>query len=97
MSNLFDLSGKSPLSSAVVASLAGEMALGLARAGADIAILDFNPAAAEARAEQVRALGRRAIGVPGDATSKADLQAALDAILAQLGRVDILVNARRHQ
>lgn len=93
MSDLFDLSGKV---AAVVGGggvLAGEMALGLARAGADIAILDFNPAAADARAEQVRALGRRAIGVPGDATKKADLKTALDTILAQFGRVDVLVNA----
>ncbi|MBI4875330.1 MAG: SDR family oxidoreductase [Acidobacteria bacterium] len=91
--DLFSLSGKV---AAVVGGggvLAGEMALGLARAGADIAILDFNPAAAEARAASVRELGRRAIGVLADASKKADLQAALDRILAELGRIDILINA----
>jgi len=73
--------------------LAGEMAMGLAGAGADIAILDFNPAAAEARAEEVRRLGRRALAIPVDATKKADLEKALAEILEKLGRIDILINA----
>ncbi len=93
MQNLFSLEGKV---AAVVGGggvLAGEMAKGLAGAGADIAILDFNPDAAEARAAEIRQLGRRAIGVKVDATVKADLQTALDRILADLGRIDILVNA----
>lgn len=90
---MFSLAGKV---AAVVGGggvLAGEMAMGLAGAGADIAILDFNPAGAEARAEAIRQTGRRAIAVAVDATKKADLQAALSRILAELGRIDILVNA----
>lgn len=92
-SEMFSLSGKT---AAVVGGggvLAGEMALGLARAGADVAILDFNLEAAEARAQEVRALGRKGIGVKVDATRKADLQAALDRMLAEWGRADILINA----
>jgi NAD(P)-dependent dehydrogenase (short-subunit alcohol dehydrogenase family) len=73
--------------------LAGEMAMGLARAGADIAIVDVSEQGAETRAAAIRDLGRRAIGVKADATKKADLQAALDAVLSKLGRVDILLNA----
>jgi NAD(P)-dependent dehydrogenase (short-subunit alcohol dehydrogenase family) len=93
MSDLFDLSGKI---AAVVGGggvLAGEMALGLARAGADIAILDFNLEAANARAQQVRDLGRRAIGIQVDATKKADLQRALATMLSELGGAHILINA----
>jgi NAD(P)-dependent dehydrogenase (short-subunit alcohol dehydrogenase family) len=73
--------------------LAGEMATGLAQAGADIAIVDVSEQGAEARAAAIRAMGRRAIGVRADATSKADLQASLTAVLSKLGRVDILLNA----
>jgi len=90
---LFSLSGKV---AAVVGGggvLAGEMALGLAGAGADIAILDFNLEAAEAKAAAVRELGREALAVQVDATSKADLEKAVEAILASFGHVDILVNA----
>lgn len=73
--------------------LAGEMAMGLASAGADVAILDFNLDAAEARAEAIRGLGRRALAIKVDATSKTDLQAACQRIVAELGSVDILMNA----
>lgn len=91
--DLFSLSGKT---AAVVGGggvLAGEMAMGLARAGADVAILDFNAAASEARAAAVRELGRRALGLNVDATSKKDLQNALDRMTTDWGRVDILINA----
>ncbi|MBE0658371.1 MAG: SDR family oxidoreductase [Bryobacteraceae bacterium] len=91
--DLFSLNGKV---AAVVGGggvLAGEMAKGLAQAGADLAILDFNLEAANAKAAEIEALGRRAIGVKVDATKKADLQAALDEIIAKLGRIDILINA----
>jgi NAD(P)-dependent dehydrogenase (short-subunit alcohol dehydrogenase family) len=90
---MFSLAGKV---AAVVGGggvLAGEMAMGLAEAGADIAILDFNPAGAEARAASIGELGRRAMAIPVDATRKPDLQAALERILAEYGRIDILVNA----
>ncbi len=73
--------------------LAGEMAMGLASAGADISILDFNLGAAERRTASVRRLGRRAQAIRVDASSKQELQHALEAILAEFGHVDILVNA----
>jgi NAD(P)-dependent dehydrogenase (short-subunit alcohol dehydrogenase family) len=91
--NLFSLNGKV---AAVVGGggvLAGEMAMGLAAAGADVSILDFNLENAQARAEEINKLGRRGHAVKVDATKKADLQNALDAILKDLGRIDILVNA----
>lgn len=74
--------------------LAGAMATGLAEAGADIAILDLSLEGAEARATAIRSsTGRKAIGIQVDATSKAGLQAACETTIAQLGRVDILLNA----
>jgi NAD(P)-dependent dehydrogenase (short-subunit alcohol dehydrogenase family) len=93
MTDMFSLEGRV---AAVVGGggvLAGEMALGLAKAGADIAILDFNAQAAEARAAEVKALGRKGIGIAVDATRKADLQSALDRIISELGHVEILLNA----
>jgi NAD(P)-dependent dehydrogenase (short-subunit alcohol dehydrogenase family) len=91
--DLFSLKGKV---AAVVGGggvLAGEMAMGLAAAGADVSILDFNLENAEARAGEIRKLGRGGQAVKADATSKADLEAGLEAILKEFGRVDILVNA----
>lgn len=73
--------------------LAGAMAEGLAGAGAAIAILDINGAAAETRAAAIRELGGEALGIACDAASKGSLAAALDSIQAHFGGVDILVNA----
>jgi len=73
--------------------LAGAMAEGLAGAGADVAVLDYNKEAAEARAEAIRKMGRKAIAIQTDATSKADLEKALQEILSAFGHADILINA----
>jgi NAD(P)-dependent dehydrogenase (short-subunit alcohol dehydrogenase family) len=91
--DLFSLGGQVAVVIGGGGVLAGAMATGLAEAGADVAVLDLNLENAEARAASIRALGRRAIAVEANAASKADLTRSLDTILAQLGRVDILLNA----
>ena len=73
--------------------LAGAMAEGLAEAGARIAIVGRTQANADARAQSISAKGHEAIGIQCDATSKAQLSAAQDAILKRFGQVDILINA----
>lgn len=92
--DLFSLEGKV---AAVVGGggvLAGEMASGFARAGADVAILDYNVTAADAKAADIAAkTGRKSVGVQCDATKKADLEGALQRILSEFGQIDILLNA----
>jgi NAD(P)-dependent dehydrogenase (short-subunit alcohol dehydrogenase family) len=73
--------------------LAGEMAKGLAKAGADIAILDLSVENAEKMAQACRDLGVNALAVPVDATSKQGLEDAEKKASAELGVVDILINA----
>jgi NAD(P)-dependent dehydrogenase (short-subunit alcohol dehydrogenase family) len=90
---LFSLAGQVAVVIGGGGVLAGAMATGLAQAGADIAILDVFPEAAEARATAIAALGRQAIGVQCDATSKADLEKALNTVLQRFGHVDTLINA----
>lgn len=90
---LFSLEGKTAVVIGGGGVLAGEMALGLAGAGADIVIVDFNEENANQKAEAVRKLGRRATAVQADAAKKADLERALAATLVEYPRVDILLNA----
>lgn len=90
---LFSLTGQVAVVIGGGGVLAGAMAVGLAKAGADIAILDVSQEAAQNRAKSILTLGRQAIGVGCDATSKAELQHALESVLESLGHVDILVNA----
>jgi len=67
-------------------------ALELARMGADIVVAELDQAGAKRTAAEVTALGRRALAVPTDVTSRADLRGMVDRARAELGRIDILVN-----
>lgn len=90
---LFNLKGKSAVVIGGGGVLAGKMASGLARAGADIAILDLNPENAQKQVDECKKAGVKALAIKVDASSKEELRAAADTILAKLGRVDILINA----
>jgi len=65
----------------------------LAKAGADVALV-YNRSRAEAEdtATAVRELGRKAVTVQADVSSEHDCAQAVDATVAQLGRLDILIN-----
>jgi 3-oxoacyl-[acyl-carrier protein] reductase len=64
----------------------------LARGGAHIAVADIRGEAAEKAADEIRRMGRRAIGVGGDVSRSKDADALARATLAEFGRIDILVN-----
>jgi NAD(P)-dependent dehydrogenase (short-subunit alcohol dehydrogenase family) len=68
------------------------IATGLAQAGADIAILGRTLEHAQASANSIASTGRQAAGIQCDATSKAELKAALQEVLQRFGRVDVLIN-----
>ena len=90
--NLFDLTGRVALITGGNGGLGLGMALGLAHAGADIAIAARNPAKNAAAVAAIAATGRRAIAIPTDVTSASDLDDMATRAVARLGRVDILVN-----
>lgn len=68
------------------------IALGLARAGADVAVCARTVPEIEAVAAEVKALGRRTFFFPLDVSDRAQVAHAPRAVTAALGRVDILVN-----
>jgi len=67
-------------------------ALELGRMAADIVIAELDRANAERTAAEVRGLGRRALVVPTDVTSRNDLGAMVEQTRAEYGRINILVN-----
>src|SRR6266852_2877212 len=68
--------------------------LELARRGADVAFIYRNrDAEAEAAAAQIRALGRRVLVLKTDLADAAGVAAAINRAAAELGRLDVLVQA----
>ncbi len=64
----------------------------MAKEGADIAIPDIQEDNAQTVVKEVRALGRKAIGMRCDVTKAAEVHACLERIRKELGHIDILVN-----
>src|SRR6516225_5144056 len=67
-------------------------ALELSRIGADIVVAELDRPNAERTASEVRSLGRRALAVPTDVTSRKDLTAVVEQTCAEFDRIDALVN-----
>ncbi len=64
----------------------------LAEAGADIAVVDVILENAQKVAEEVKAMGRRAIAIKTDVTKWDEVQAMVKQTVDQLGKLDIAVN-----
>ncbi len=95
-----ELEGKIALVTGAGGGGAGGMgrgiAVSLAQAGADIVINDIDPAAAEATASEVKALGRRSMVVLADVAKEAEVIRMVDNIVRGWGGLDILVNNVGH-
>ena len=68
------------------------IALRFATEGADIAIADLNMETAQATADEIRQLGRRAFVHHTDVSDYDQVQALVSATVDALGKIDILVN-----
>ena len=88
----FDLAGRVALVTGGNGGIGLGMARGLAEAGASIAIGARNLDKSQAAAAQLGALGVRTAVVEVDVTDEASCRKMVDAVVAQLGRLDILIN-----
>ena len=87
-----DLTGTTALVTGASRGIGRAIAVGLARAGADLALSARDEALLEEVRAEVEALGRTAVVLPADVTdADACAQLAADAI-ARLGHLDVLVN-----
>ena len=92
LEKLFSLKDRVAVVIGGTGTLCGEMAVGLAAAGATVVLVGRDAAKAQVRLEQIASHGAQGLFLPGNTTSKEELQKLLDDILARFGRVDILVN-----
>lgn len=89
--SLFDLTGKTAVVTGAGRGLGEAIALGLAKAGADVALVT-NRTPADKTADAVRALGRKAITIQADIGDRSKLAGIIERTVDELGRIDILVN-----
>jgi glucose 1-dehydrogenase len=87
------LSGKTALITGSSRGIGRGCALEMAKEGADVAINYFSQQdEAEAVAEQVRAMGRRAITLKGDVSSQARVEEMIAETASTFGRLDVFVS-----
>ena len=87
-----NMNGKAAVITGAASGLGRGAALALARAGADVCIVDVNAGGLEETAEQVRALGRQAIVRATDLAQPEHCQAAIAAAVEGFGGLDALCN-----
>ena len=88
----FDIAGQKVLLVGAGRGIGKGIALAFAEAGADVAITSLSEATVGKVAEEVRAMGRTALPVTGDATTAADMDLILSRVLSEFGHIDTLVN-----
>jgi len=68
------------------------IAMTLAKEGCDIVVTDINLEGAQQTAADVKALGRKAMAFKTDVTKSSEVQAMVDAVIKEFGKIDILIN-----
>lgn len=86
------LRGKVAIVTGASRGLGRAMALGLAEAGADVAVVSRTPADLEEVAAEIRELGRACLPVQADVSIRADVERMVKRAMERFARMDILVN-----
>jgi 3-oxoacyl-[acyl-carrier protein] reductase len=86
------LKGKFALVTGGGTGIGRAIALGLAEAGADVAITSRNNQALQETAKEINSLGVRALHVAADVSKKADVDRMYARVIAEFSKIDVLVN-----
>ena len=86
------LEGKVAIVTGAAQGIGRAIADRLARAGADVAVVDMDVSRAQETVAAVTGHGRRAVAIKANVAEWADVKAMTDQVVAELGRIDILVN-----
>ena len=88
----FDLTGKTALVTGASRGIGRALALGLAEAGADLALSARDAVALKEVQSQIEGLGRRAVVIPADVMDPDACRGLVASAIEGLGQLDILVN-----
>jgi 2-deoxy-D-gluconate 3-dehydrogenase len=89
----FDLNGRVAIVTGGVGLLGAEFCRTLAEAGAAVAVVDLNDSASQGTVDTLTKSGYKALAVPTDITQPDSVNAMIEKVLSEFGRLDILVNS----
>ena len=89
---LFDLGGKVAIVTGGNGGIGLGMAVGLAQAGATVAIVGRNETKSQSAVADIEARGGKSLAVVADVTDQGAIAAMVERVTRELGRIDILVN-----
>jgi NAD(P)-dependent dehydrogenase (short-subunit alcohol dehydrogenase family) len=88
---MFDLSGKAAYITGASRGIGRSVALSLAKAGANVAIVGRDLTALEETANAVQQIGAQPLLLEADVTNASRIEASVEKTVATFGRIDILV------
>ena len=90
----FSLAGKKALVVGGRRNMGKGFALGLAEAGADVAVADINidDGRLQSVADEISAMGRQSLAIKTDMSNKGEVDALVAQVMDSFGRIDILMN-----
>jgi 3-oxoacyl-[acyl-carrier protein] reductase len=89
---MIDCSSKNALITGSGRGIGREIALLLAKAGANIGVCDMDLESAKVVASEIESLGRKTIALKADVSKSSDVQAIFTTFMETFGTIDILVN-----
>lgn len=89
---IFSLQGKVGIVTGASRGIGRAIALGFARAGADVALAARSQSDLDSLKSEIESIGRRAISVPTDVNERDQIEHLIERTASDLGGVDILVN-----
>lgn len=90
--NFFDFTGKVAVVTGASSGLGADAAVAYAQAGADVALLARRKDKLDEVVAKITAMGKKAIAVQCDVSDEESVKAAVEAVVKEFGKIDILLN-----
>jgi len=92
--NKFSLEGKKALVVGARRNMGKAFALGLAEAGADVAVTDINMESGQLHkvSKEIEAMGRKSLALKADISSEKEVKELVKNVVEEFGTIDILMN-----